>query len=143
VYGDIPVLDLDCLAKASVGGEVALWYFAQPPETSGALGCDAYGGHLRGYVHGEALCFISGRGDLTFEIYHRAAAGGTCASEPTMEGTFWMAAGIGWCDPEDWDSWETRWWGDSWCWTFGAIIWADYNKHKTNDWWWDYDVDFE
>ena len=137
VYGDIPVLDLDCLARASVGGEIALWYFAN--ET----GCDAYGGRLRGFVHGTALCFISGRGDLTFQIYRRVVAEGACASQPTMEGSFWMATGIGWCDPEDWDSWETRWWGDSWCWTFGAIIWANYNKDVPNDWSWDYDVDWE
>jgi hypothetical protein len=35
-------------------------------------------------------------------------------------GDVWMVDGIGFCSPETWDNWDTRWWDDGWCWTFGA-----------------------
>ena len=38
---------------------------------------------------------------------------------------------------------ESRWWGDGWCWTAGAMIGADYNETKTDGWHWEYDADYE
>jgi hypothetical protein len=54
-----------------------------------------------------------------------------------------VAGGIGFCEPDKWKSWETRWWKDKWCWTCGAIIWADYNYTKPDAWKWDYAGDCE
>jgi len=139
VYGDVPIYNYSCLFRISVGGEVAVWYFAQ---VSGD--CSAYGGRLRGYVYGKILCVVSARGDLTLEIYRKLGPGpGECASEPSMRGQFWVAGGIGFCDPGSWRSWESRWWGDSWCWTCGAMVEADYNDTVPGDWHWDYEADYE
>ncbi len=138
VYGEIPIYDIGCFFRIKAGGEVAAWYFARFKGS----GCDLYGGRLRGHIHGKLLCVVSARGDLTLQIYRKSPAGGGCG-EPSMKGQFWAAGGIGFCDPEDWDTWEHRWWGDSWCWTAGAMVEANYNDKKPNGWWWNYDADYE
>jgi hypothetical protein len=138
VYGQFPLYDYGCLFQVKAGGEIAAWYFAQD-----TTGCSAYGGRLRAHITGKILCVVSGRGDLSIQIYRQVQQGGGCANEASFKGSFWMAGGIGFCDPEDWDSWANRWWGDGWCWTAGAMISADYNVSKANDWNWDYDSDYE
>jgi plastocyanin len=139
VYGEIPIYDVGCFFRIKAGGEMAAWYFAQFKDSGS---CDLYGGRLRGYIHGKLLCVVSARGDLTLQIY-RKSPGGQCAADPSLRGQFWAAGGLGFCDPEDWDTWEHRWWGDSWCWTAGAIVEANYNDNKPNGWWWHYDADYE
>jgi hypothetical protein len=139
VYADVPIYNYSCLFRVSVGGEVAVWYFAQVGGD-----CSAYGGRLRGYVYGKILCVVSARGDLTLEIYRKLGPSpGECAPEPSMYGQFWVAGGIGFCSPESWHSWESRWWGDSWCWTCGAMVEANYNDTNPGDWWWNYEADYE
>jgi hypothetical protein len=131
VYGDFPLYNTGCLFKVNVGGDIALWYFADQSSPA-----KAYGGRIRGYVYGKLLCVVSGRGDLTLELSVPGASG---PSSYKYKGAFWAAGGIGFCDPKGWKSWESRWWGDSWCWTCGALVRADYNHTKASAWNWDYD----
>jgi len=138
VYGEVPLYNVSCMFRVKVGGEVAAWYFAQ---FEGG-GCDLYGGRVRGHIYGKLLCVVSARGDLTLKIY-RKSPGGQCAEKPSMRGRFWAAGGIGFCEPGSWDSWAKRWWDDSWCWTAGAMVDANYNDDKPGGWSWDYDADYE
>ena len=48
--------------------------------------------------------------------------GRTCEADACVLycGYLWAAAGLGSCSPSSWDSWDSRWWGDSWCYTVGA-----------------------
>ncbi len=135
-YGDFPIYDYGCVFQVTAGGEIAAWYFAALHGDD-----DAWGGRLRGYVYGKLLCVVSARGDLTLEIFHPGHISGTASY--AFRGQFWVAGGIGWCSPGSWKSWESRWWGDSWCWCCGAIVWADYNYTAPDDWKWDYDADCE
>ncbi|MFN2244627.1 MAG: hypothetical protein ACK2U2_20210, partial [Anaerolineae bacterium] len=50
--------------------------------------------------------------------------GRTCNSTncDAYGGGLWVAVGVGWCSPESWHRWRDRWWGDSWCYTFGAYV---------------------
>jgi plastocyanin len=137
VYGQFPIYDYGCTFRVKAGGEIAGWYFAEDN------GCSAYGGRLRANVTGKLLCVVSGRGDLTLQIYRNTLGSDTCAGSASFKGQFWVAGGIGFCDPDSWKSWESRWWGDSWCWTAGAMIGADYNETETDGWHWEYDADYE
>ncbi len=129
VYGDFPLIDQGCTLKANVGARIALWYFATE------VGDAAYGGEIAGYAYGEVLCVVDARGDLSLSIYH---AGGSYY----LVGEFWIAGGIGWCEPETWTSWDERWWDDDWCRTCGAIFHVDYNS-AAGDWSWDWDAECE
>ena len=135
-YGDVPLYDYGCLFNVRVGGKIAVWYFADTsPQHSGP---DAWGGQLGGYVTGQLLCVVSARGDLTLTLYQQPAR-----ENISMRGQFWVAGGIGACDPGSWDTWEHRWWHDSWCWTCGAMVEANYNVDKLDDWAWVYEADYE
>jgi hypothetical protein len=134
VYGDFPVYSYSCLLEVNVGGDVAVWVFASVTKPD-----IAYGGRVRGYVYGKVLCALSARGDLTMQVAKPAGS-----SKFTMLGDFWVAGGIGFCDPDSWSSWESRWWGDSWCWTCGADVRMEYQmKNDPNGWWTDSDGDCE
>jgi hypothetical protein len=135
VYGDFVLYDAGCSFNIRVGGEVEAWYFADDH------GDDTWGGRIRGYVFGDLMCVISGRGDLAMEIFRPDDPKGT--KPYAFRGEFWIAGGVGSCDPEDWDSWESRWWGDSWCYTCGAIAQVDYNQTVADDWEWDYEDECE
>ncbi len=140
VYGEVPIYDYGCMFRVTAGGEIAAWYFA---EVEGAnAGCSRYGGRLRGYIHGKLLCVVSARGDLTLEIYRVPPAHGGGCGEASMRGQFWAAGGLGFCEPETWTSWESKWWGDGWCWTAGAMVEAEYDGN-TGDWDWDYQAAYE
>jgi hypothetical protein len=134
VYGDFPIYESGCMLRVNVGGEIAVWYFA-------AFGGEsaAYGGRLRGYVYGKVLCVVSARGDLTLEL----SRPGHSDKGYKFVGQFWVAGGIGFCEPETWKSWESRWWGDGWCWTCGAMVSVDYNDTTADTWHWDYDAECE
>ncbi|MBN2389254.1 MAG: hypothetical protein JXR84_00940, partial [Anaerolineae bacterium] len=137
VYGSAPLYNIGCLFRVSVGGEVAAWYFApiedQPVE-------QRYGGRLSGYIYGTALCIVSARGDVTLELIKPGLADPNTYS---FLGQLWVAGGIGFCEPNEWDTWENRWWNDNWCYTCGALVDVNYNDEKANDWEWDYDADCE
>ncbi len=133
VYGDVPIYESGCMYRLHAGGELAIWYFADLQDESAS-----WGGQLSGYVYGKLLCVVSARGDLTLRLWQRQDRDGL-----SYRGEFWVAGGIGWCEPEDWDTWENRWWDDSWCWTCGALIRADYNDTTPNEWEWITDADYE
>ena len=135
-YGDVPIYESGCMYRLHAGGEIAIWYFANlsPGQPQNA----AWGGRLTGYVYGKLLCVVAARGDLTFQLWQRDDRDGF-----SYRGQFWVAGGIGSCEPKDWDTWENRWWGDSWCWTCGALIQADYNDTVPGEWKWTTDADYE
>jgi len=135
VYGSAPLYNVGCLFRVSVGGEVAAWYFA-PIDGKPAR----YGGRLRGYIYGTALCIVSARGDVTLELIKPGLA---APDTYTFRGQLWVAGGVGFCEPNEWDAWDNRWWDDNWCWTCGALVDVNYNDDKVNDWSWDYDAECE
>ncbi len=138
--GEIPIVQDGCWLKLSVGGEVEVWYF------TGGSG-SAYGGSLRGYAHGEALCVVSARGDVTFAMYKKQINGQDALK---FEGEGWIAGGLtiwpGSCEPGDWGStWKGRWWGDDLCWQAGAaaeIIWKS-KEYEDKGWSYSLDADYE
>ncbi len=133
VYGDVPIYESGCMYRLHAGGELGIWYFADLEDESAS-----WGGQLSGYVYGKLLCVVSARGDLTLRLWQRQDRDGL-----SYRGEFWVAGGVGWCEPEDWDTWENRWWDDSWCWTCGALIQANYNDDTPNAWEWITDADYE
>jgi len=137
VYGAAPLYNIGCLFRVSVGGEVAAWYFAPITEQ---LAYDRYGGRLRGYIYGTALCIVSARGDVTLELVKPGLADPTTYS---FLGQLWVAGGVGFCEPNEWDAWDNRWWNDNWCYTCGALVDVNYNNDKVNDWSWEYDAECE
>ena len=133
--GEIPIINGGCWLRLSVGGEVEVWYFTGSES--------AYGGSLRGYAHGKALCVISARGDVTLTMYKNVVDGQDALK---FEGEGWICGGIGWCSPGSWGpTWEGRWWGDSWCWQAGAvaeIIWQS-QAYQDSGWSYSLDADYE
>jgi hypothetical protein len=117
--GTIPIVNDGCMLSLYVGGEVEIWYFTSEAD-------DVYGGSIRGFAYGDALCVISARGDVTLSFYKIETPDGQPAHR--FEGDAWVCGGIGFdCDPGTWGpNWSGRWWGDSWCWQAGAaaeVIW--------------------
>jgi hypothetical protein len=130
--GTVPIIGDGCALSLKVGGELEFWYFAGDT--------DDYGGSLRGFAYGKALCVISARGDVTLEYRQ--------VSNPEVgqvfEGEGWVAGGTGFdCDPGDWGpNWSGRWWDDDWCWQAGAaatIRWASWE----DSWQYSLDADYE
>jgi hypothetical protein len=133
VHGDFPLYNKGCIFRLNVGGDIAVWYFE-------GGGTNRYGGHLIGYVYGKALCLFSARGDVTLSF---VKPGRKDASSYSLAGQLWVAGGFGFCEPETWDTWENRWWNDSWCYTCGAMVGVNYNDDKQNDWAWSYGMECE
>ena len=139
--GEIPIVQDGCWLKLSVGGEVEVWYFTGD-------GQSAYGGSLRGYAHGEALCVVSARGDVSLTMNKKQINGQDALK---FEGEGWIAGGLtiwpGSCSPGSWGAtWKGRWWNDSWCWQAGAaaeIIWKSKAYQPTNGWSYSLDADYE
>jgi hypothetical protein len=125
VYGTYPVIDIGCIFEIGVGGDVSAWYFHSPSDGH------VYGGKLRGYVYGSALCLFSAKGDISLTLAKPAG------QSHTFEGEMWVAGGFGFCDPETWHTWEGKWWGDGWCYTCGALVGLEYRGG------WDYWYDME
>ncbi len=147
VYGEFPLYDSGVL-RANGVGELTLWYYEATPH-------DIWGGQLEASVYATLAEIISGRGTLNM-VFEKLANGvessdvgwqsirQTCESADgctAFSGTFWVAAGAGWCEPSKWTRWERRWWRDSWCYQVGAIVGLSYLD--TAGWEADYDVDWE
>ena len=98
--GEIPIIEGGCWLRLSVGGEVEVWYFTGD-------GQSAYGGSLRGYAHGKALCVISARGDVSLTMYKTQIDDELSdyygKDALRFEGEGWICGGIGWCSPGSWD----------------------------------------
>lgn len=119
LFGDFPVAGDTCLMEVTAGGELRFWYFWSD---------EIWGGTLSGHVTASVLCLISGRGQLELgygrldnggQMYNRTCNNSQC---DVYGGSFWIAAGVGWCSPSTWRRWRDRWWGDDWCYTFGAYV---------------------
>jgi hypothetical protein len=128
VYGSYPVIDVGCIFEIGVGGDISAWYFYSSGDEH------VYGGKLRGYVYGSALCLFSAKGDISLTLAKPAG------QSHTFKGKMWVAGGFGFCDPETWDTWEGKWWGDGWCYTCGALVDLDY---RNGDWDYGYDMECE
>ena len=125
---DVPIIQNGCALSLNVGGEVEIWFFTGD-ET-------AYGGSLRGFAYGEALCVISARGDVSLTMFKNEDDGEDIWN---FEGEGWVAGGAGFdCDPGTWGpTWSGRWWGDSWCYQAGAYAAISWNSNDG----WDYSLD--
>ena len=134
VYGDFPIYESGCMARLTAGGEVAGYYFAAIDGNEAA-----WGGQLRGFVTGRLLCVVSARGDLTLAIFSPGNDDGT--KPYAFQGDFWIAGGLGLCDPNNWRCWDDRWWGEGrlTCWVLcGAQISTDYNVRAADAWSFDF-----
>jgi hypothetical protein len=140
LFGDFPLAGDNCLLKASAGGEIRFWYYwgATPA---------VWGGTLVGFVHATVACVLSARGQLELgyarldnggEMYNRTCTNSTC---DIYGGSFWIAVGFGWCSPSTWHRWQSRWWGDSWCYCIGAYVDLSYMDPGGLDY--SYDLDYE
>ena len=131
--GAVPIINDGCALSLDVGAELEVWYFTGEPE-------DVYGGTLRGFAYGEALCVVSARGDVTLSIA-KVVHDGQAATR--FDGNAWVAGGIGFdCDPGTWGpTWDGRWWGDGWCWQAGAA--ADVWWQSWDGWHYTMDADYE
>ena len=127
--GDIPIVQDGCFLSLNVGGEIEIWYFTGE-ET-------AYGGSIRGFAYGEALCVISGRGDVNLIFSHEGE------DAQIFEGEGWLSGGLGSCSPGSWGpTWNGRWWDDSWCYQGGMQ--ADLRWQSGGDGWsYSTDADWE
>ncbi|MDE0823054.1 MAG: hypothetical protein OSB07_03655 [Dehalococcoidia bacterium] len=152
VSGNCPIIEYGCALVVDIGGELRVWYFSG--ET------DVFGGFLSGSASGEVACIMSVRGKLSVEV-ERLPEGGTSTGErdcpgdgnndnirscTAFSGEFWFAVGSGWCERKTWKSWESRWWGDSWCYTYGAQIELNYidpSPAVEDNWFYTTNVDWE
>ena len=127
VMGTVPLVNNGCALTIQAGAEVEIWYFV--PEV--------YGGSLRGFVTGKALCIASARGDVSLQLSKQGDIF-------EFDGQGWLCGGTGLdCDPGDWGpSWEGRWWNDDWCWQFGAAADLNWSSDHGN-WTYNLDADYE
>ncbi len=109
LYGDMTTNGGKVAKVMTVNGGVRLggWYW------SDQAGGEYYGGLAGTFVHTNYLKVVSARGDITF-TYERTP------SVENLSAETWVAGGIGFCEPETWTSWATRWWNDKWCWSAGS-----------------------
>ncbi|MCE2850048.1 MAG: hypothetical protein LW717_02445, partial [Chloroflexaceae bacterium] len=109
-------------------GELRGWYFKQISPPSGTP--ISWGGYISAGVYGEAACLVSARGQLSLELYETTGI-------LHFDGQAWLAGGVGDCEPNTWNSWGGRWWGDSWCAQAGAMVQVNYAENSG----WDVDYD--
>jgi len=83
------LLNLGCLLRIDVGGQVAGWWNLENLKP---------GAKLRGWVSGKGACLVSVHGDLSLV----ASPAGLDVLE--MQGSFWVAGGIGFCEEDEWDT---------------------------------------
>lgn len=148
VVGEFPLVNVGCLLRATAGFDVRGWYFYP----------DTYGGTMGGSVSGTVACLISAKGKLLLQLEHLPEGGLSAApgwsdvsvacTDPDgcmgFAGSFFLAMGVGFdCDPGSWRTWEGRWWGDSWCYTFGAGIGLAGVTRPAAVMLWDYDYDLD
>jgi len=160
VHGEFPIIDEGCSMRAKGGGGLSGWYFWAYDDQNNRQ--DIYGGQLSAHVYATAACVVSARGELALTLEQLGPSGQisappgvpaswgpfnrTCQADEctAFSGSFWIAAGVGDCSPGSWDKWEERWWGDSWCYTVGAIVGLSYLDPAPGDAWdFDYDLDYE
>lgn len=90
------LFDFGCFFRLSAGLEVGGWYIT-----------DNFGAKLRAWIAGQAVCLLSVRGDLTL-------IGGEVGDKFRMQGSMWVAGGLGFCEPDTWDTIQDVF-DDGWC----------------------------
>jgi len=95
------LIDNGCLLRVSTGAKVGGWYLD-----------GAYGGQVSGWLSGKGACLVSVKGKAKL-------LGGVVGDLFKLEGSFWVAGGIGFCDEEDWDSPGDAF-DDDWC--FACVV---------------------
>jgi hypothetical protein len=128
---DVPIIQDGCALSLNVGGEVEVWFFTGKQT--------AYGGSLRGFAYGEALCVISARGDVSLSMSKSESVNNQGEDIWMFDGEGWVAGGAGFdCDPGTWGpNWSGRWWNDDWCYQVGAYAAISWNSDEG----WDYSLD--
>jgi hypothetical protein len=103
--GSVPVLSgPDCIPfNLTAGGTTGFWLFSEGP---------SFGAKMRSYAHGNILCAVSARADLTL-------LGGLTGDVWHLAGEGFAAGGVGWCEPESWDS-PREALRDDWC--FACVL---------------------
>ncbi|MBV7328758.1 hypothetical protein KFU94_10955 [Chloroflexi bacterium TSY] len=129
MYGDGGLLSDLANGKLGFDGGIRYggWYWSRADHGGGVRA----GGLLGAYAYGRFLAVVKMRGDITF-IYAYNAGDHSISSEA------WVAGGLGFCEPETWSSWNSRWWNDRWCWTAGAFLGLEWNVTQGN-----FDVDVQ
>ncbi|MFM2031968.1 MAG: hypothetical protein RLZZ297_733, partial [Chloroflexota bacterium] len=127
----VPIYNNGCTLEVIATGEVRGWYMKAITTAS----ADAYGGYISARLSAEVACLVSAAGQLSLEISQVGAV-------MTFTGQAWVAGGVGDCEPNSWNSWGGRWWGDSWCQQAGAVVDVQYVDSPAN-WTVDYDLAVE
>ncbi|MFN5928816.1 MAG: hypothetical protein ACK45X_11945, partial [Roseiflexaceae bacterium] len=125
---EVPIYTDGCMREVKANGELRGWYFKQISPPSGTP--ISWGGYISAGVYGEAACLVSARGQLSLELYETTGI-------LHFDGQAWLAGGVGDCEPNTWNSWGGRWWGDSWCAQAGAMVQVNYAENSG----WDVDYD--
>ena len=139
------------MLSVGANGELHIWYFTGNP--------DVYGGQMQGSVYGEIGCVMSARGTLFLGAEQlaedgRSAGGRICPDDgnpdhirscTAFSGGFGFAMGVGFdCDRDTWGEWKDRWWGDSWCYQWGANVTMNYiSPAPAGEGTWDNDADWD
>lgn len=105
----LPIINYGCPLTIGAGVDLGIWYLS-----------GIFGGLFGGSVWGEALCLVSIKGKVTL-------MGLKSGSDYKFNGKGWIAGGLGFCEPEDWNSIsDVR--DDDWCLTGDASFGATYSS---------------
>lgn len=84
--------------RLNAGGGAAFWLFEEGP---------TFGAKIRAYATGSLVCAVTARADLTL-------LGGLTDDVWYLNGYGFLAGGVGWCEPNDWDT-RRDVLNDDWC----------------------------
>ncbi len=84
--------------RLNAGGGAAFWLFEEGP---------TFGAKIRAYATGSLVCAVTARADLTL-------LGGLTDDVWHLAGYGFLAGGVGWCEPNDWDT-RRDVLNDDWC----------------------------
>ncbi|HEV8701099.1 MAG TPA: integrin alpha [Candidatus Polarisedimenticolia bacterium] len=84
--------------RLNAGGGAAFWLFEEGP---------TFGAKIRAYATGSLVCAVTARADLTL-------LGGLTDDVWHLGGYGFLAGGVGWCEPNDWDT-RRDVLNDDWC----------------------------
>ncbi len=104
----LPIINYGCFLTIGAGVDLGIWYLS-----------GIFGGLFGGSVYGEAICLVSIKGKITL-------MGLKSGDDYKFQGNGWIAGGLGFCEPEDWNSIsDVR--DDDWCLTGDASFGATYS----------------
>jgi len=105
----------DCFPwNLTAGGSIAFWYFAEGP---------TYGAKQRTYAHGDLVCVVKARADLTL-------LGGLVGDVWHFAGNGFVAGGVGACEPEEWTS-RGKVLNDDWC--LACVLSGEFRTDSESD----------